>query len=127
MKERLLRSTGQFFVGRTEEKNSILKTMKREAGHFRRAVLIFGPPGIGKSYLATWVAYSLTGTHERQKWFNCSKSSDLSLQLDDQPKIQNEGRDKRIGNKQKALNDVPKSSVVYIAGSVGTLLIFDDV
>ena len=51
----------------------------------------------------------------------------MSLQPEGRAKIQSESGDERIGNEHKALNEVSQRPVMYIAGPVSTLLIFDDV
>lgn len=81
--ERILRSKGQHFVGRTQELAAIMSVLKGPdaAAPCKPRILVCGAPGIGKSYLAIEVVHLLCQMYKTQAWLSCSRSCDLQHDL----------------------------------------------
>ena len=74
--ERLLRPGCPHFVGRDRELQRI-NTIFNGCGKGERAIVLYGPAGIGKSYLATRLVCERRESFPNQSWLSCSSVGDF--------------------------------------------------
>ena len=74
-KKRILRPKVGSFVGRKQELQLIQHRLCFSESGRRRTVVIFGPAGIGKSYLANKVVCELRTKHPKQRWLCCTRET----------------------------------------------------
>lgn len=86
--KRIFRPQNQYFVGRKHEVATIASALTcKGAGEcgasVKSNVLVFGPPGIGKSHLAAEVAHCLQlgDTYKVQTWLSCAAPCHLEQDL----------------------------------------------
>ena len=75
-RERLLRPGCPHFVGRDRELQRI-NDIFNGCGRGERAIVLYGPAGIGKSYLATKLVSERRELFPKQSWISCSSVSDF--------------------------------------------------
>ena len=74
--ERLLRPGCPHFVGRDRELQRI-NTIFNGCGRGERAIVLYGPAGIGKSYFATKLVSERRELFPKQSWISCSSVGDF--------------------------------------------------
>lgn len=79
--ERIFRPSGKLLIGREEEIEFVRSELTKAVMSTWPVVLISGPAGVGKSYLATHIANSFVHVCNRQAWISCSCDHELRQDL----------------------------------------------